>query len=329
MKFLFIIIISMPLWAFQFIQDSVSDGSVIDESRNLKSHKSISLVKQGENWALLNSSGALVVGDLKVRPEVKNHLTFFRQAQLWGAVNNESAAIILPSIYRSIKIFGPNLLMVYKGGQWFPVDFNGKFLLKQGYDLIHTLSPALIAVHNSQGWGLIDRQGRVIHQNFAEEFSAASSGMIRFKDKGKFGYMSDLGKIQVKASFDQATSFDESGTAHVRIANEWLKIDKTGAVLSEVELELDGSPERIVSNALTQQKQDLQKNINIYKRVEVNYREPYYYPYSRAYRRPWPRPYYRGPAYSYGSQRYLSTGLHFYDGKVRGSIGLGQSWRIK
>jgi len=66
-------------------------------------------------------------------------------------------------------------------------------------------------------WAVIDSTGREffrIHAENVDEFDQA--GMARFRSRGRFGFVSDNGRIMIEATYVDADPFSDSGLAAVK-----------------------------------------------------------------------------------------------------------------
>jgi hypothetical protein len=141
-----------------------------------------------------------------------------------------------------------NLLPIQQGGKWGYINRSGEVVIKPKFDWAEPFADGLALVRYAprknrakpdelvEGMGFIDQTGKVVielegplHIN-GESFS---EGLTKYSiwDAGKgyfYGYMDTSGKIQIKATFTDASSFVD-GLAAVCI--EWQKcgfINKAG-----------------------------------------------------------------------------------------------------
>jgi hypothetical protein len=88
-----------------------------------------------------------------------------------------------------------------------------------------------LAQYSDQGWGFIDREGRVVIRAQFYAASDFSEGLASVRtEAGKFGYINRTGELVIPYQFDWVSDFHD-GLAAIKLRGKYCFIDKTGKVV--------------------------------------------------------------------------------------------------
>jgi WG containing repeat len=175
------------------------------------------VVKRGERWLYVNSSGTKVVNQ-----EFDSILSFGfgalgRIGSDWYIIQFPVAVIQSPNVVR---------LGTFEDARGF--GFNSKYI---------NVAPA----KKGGKWGFINLQGQFVISPQWIDVGFPSLGRTPVESaNGLWGYMDDTGGVAIDPRYDAVTPFTVDGKAFVRLHNTWRMIATNGLSCSDVEFEAIG-----------------------------------------------------------------------------------------
>ncbi|MCR5423201.1 MAG: WG repeat-containing protein [Bacteroidales bacterium] len=149
----------------------------------------------------------------------------------WGYIDMDGHYVVNPQFLAACQFADNGLAAVCApNGKWGFVDKKGKYVVAAKYKCVTRFSNDLALVTASgEHISCIDETGRVIFVlPQAEEACAFSDGLALFRDnKGKCGYVNQMGKVVINPEYDAAMSFSE-GLAAVKKGKKWGFVDTHG-----------------------------------------------------------------------------------------------------
>jgi hypothetical protein len=217
-------------------------------------------------WGYLNKEGALVIEDkYDDLREFNEGKAAFNLNGLWGYLNKDGS-IFLPARYKTVQEYSEEMAVVQDlNNKYHLIDNNGVIISDSiKYEKINKFLNGRALIKDSQRYGYIDKDGELaidMDYEYATDFIDGlaivtknrkqgmidingssiipikydkiwpqKSGMIRYKYKGKFGYIDFSTKNEVFNSFNSATDFQDAH-AVVNNGNTYLLIDKSGKTI--------------------------------------------------------------------------------------------------
>lgn len=118
-------------------------------------------------------------------------------------------------------------------GKWGFVDNDGKEVIPHVYEKADCFYMGYASVVLNGKMGLIDLKGnKVVPFEYDNDLMYFEDGLAVVKKGEKFGYVDLAGKVIVEIKYDQADDVSD-GKLKVRLANEWLYLDKEGHKITE------------------------------------------------------------------------------------------------
>lgn len=171
-------------------------------------------------WSCIDKKGNFTFQNLSVvinYRKFKNGLipVFDREAKRYGYINKKGDYEIDP-IFTSAKPFSEGLACVsdeyYRYGY---IDKKGKYVIEPRFLDAYSFSEGFAAVKNNEDkWGYINREGIFIIQPKFDGFlyesdfiRSFSDGYAAFAEKGKCGYIDNLGNQVIPPTWDRAEDF--------------------------------------------------------------------------------------------------------------------------
>lgn len=89
------------------------------------------------------------------------------------------------------------------------------------YTEVKPFSDYGVAKTSDGKWSVIDKEGAVKLATDYKELSPEGCGLVGFCSTDKWGFLDLDGKVIIEPSYDEVTSFNSSGTAFVRVSEQW------------------------------------------------------------------------------------------------------------
>lgn len=171
---------------------------------------SLAPVNIDNKWGFINTKGELVIKptyDNPIEtPKFSNGLCAMRDpsSNKWGFIDTSGNIIVPFNLYNNQNPFTGAINITY-----FPADASGK---KQARQSLFTVA------------GIIVLDAAPTDPEYKTYFK---EGMARIRKNGKYGYMNELGLVQVDYKYQEMHDFSD-GMAAVKSGGKWGFIDKTG-----------------------------------------------------------------------------------------------------
>lgn len=143
---------------------------------------------------------------------------------------DEKGKVLVPAHYRSILFIQNGLIPAVENDYFVFIKSSGDIIEGKFYD-ISNISNGLAAVmtYKERKWGYISTEGiLVIPPRFEEASPFEEGGTAVVKEKGKFGYINKSGDYIVPPRFEDALSFRKDGIAAVKENGRWGYISRSG-----------------------------------------------------------------------------------------------------
>jgi hypothetical protein len=143
----------------------------------------------------------------------------------WGFIDATGKWIIDPQ-FEYAGNFADGLAPVIVGGRFGYADQKGKFVINPQYDFGGEFYEGYAIFANAGKWGIIDTKGRVKDAKFTRNHF--SDGLAPVQTEDGWGFIDRTGKMVVTPQFDSADAF-QNGLARVTALGKEAYITTTGA----------------------------------------------------------------------------------------------------
>lgn len=163
-------------------------------------------------------------------------------SSVYGFVNREGNYVVKP-VFNQACSFSDGLAAVRMGKKWGYIDKTGNFVISPRFDTAaDSFREGLAYVRwtqkgdgtlaeNQEHNGVIDRSGKVIVENAANDFHCGLGSFNNGdRDQVKFGYVDMEGRVVIAPQFQETGEFGED-MAPVKLQGKYGYIDKTGRVV--------------------------------------------------------------------------------------------------
>lgn len=227
-------------WGFINTQGSKIVPHIFDEVHDFKN--GYARVRIKEKWSFINKFGDLITDLIFEDNEDFYCIDDILSAEVriddkWGIINKNGHYLIYPQYYYIETCYDTKFtIAIFDNGKY---NLYNRFLpvtLLQDYTYIHRYSDKLFLVKNSNKYGLIDQQGKIVIeciydciQDLGEDQNAVKQGEL-------WGIIDNKGKIIIECKCDSVGKFKDS-VACVRINKLWGLVDKGGSFHIEPKFE--------------------------------------------------------------------------------------------
>ncbi|CDN30366.1 hypothetical protein BN938_0260 [Mucinivorans hirudinis] len=154
----------------------------------------------------------------------------FESGGLWGYKEKETGEVVIEAMYDRVEEFEEGRAVVVRKGLSGLSKPDGKLVINTIFDEISWDGSAIAYCNKKGKWGCFDRSGREIVGCRYDWMGEFSDGLLLVRSGGKYGYVDLQGVEAITPAYENATSFDESGFARVRLAGKDLVINTKGEV---------------------------------------------------------------------------------------------------
>ncbi len=154
----------------------------------------VAAVKEGENWFLIDSTGAKLCD------------TAFKDVKL------DEKEIVYRNERLFVKAFETYILVDSKGKQIGKHSFEDAMLFKED-------APAAVKIN--QKWGFIDKNGKVVIDPMYDDARSFVNGFAAVSKDGKWYYINLDGEAVIEGEFTACRDFNANGCAFVCIGDRW------------------------------------------------------------------------------------------------------------
>lgn len=147
-----------------------------------------------------------------------------------GAVNLKNKAVI-PFDYLSADTesgFSEGLWAVESSDGWGYVDKKGKIKIPFSFERALGFSEGLAAVYNGEKWGYINKKGEVVIDYTFDTAYHFNDGLARVSTNGLYGFINDKGEFKIEAKFSSAYPYFDDGLCLVKVNNRYGFINEKG-----------------------------------------------------------------------------------------------------
>lgn len=159
-------------------------------------HEGYAHVRNGDEHMYINSEGIIGISDnFKGAGSFSNGLAPVKNANnLWGYIDYNGNYVIYPQ-FTSAKNFQDSIAVVTRDYQPGIIDSYGNFTaLNTDIDLQRNYSGGVSVVHNSDGYGLVDTDGKLILECSYDEMSDCIEGVITAKKDDRWVILNNKGE---------------------------------------------------------------------------------------------------------------------------------------
>jgi len=212
---------------------SVSCGSH-DRGTTDESAFSVSPGKSGQE-SQSDSISTTVVKQIDIYPAKDN---FFSDSK-WGYIDSAGMFVIQPSFSQAFRFQKNGRAVAGKGDSVGIIDRSGSFITEPVYTHISPYTEGLAVAADTDGYVVLDEDGRVISDKYQFIGSYKSGRAVYYKQTSDgslfYGYLDESGKPVIQPIYIYATDF-EGNRAVVKLG-EGLHaiIDRTGTVIKTME----------------------------------------------------------------------------------------------
>lgn len=185
------------------------------------------LAKCDTGWVYIDKETTEISVSYDEATAFKENIAAIKKDGKWQLVNNEFEAItaseyddIVCNEFKECVFEGR--IFVEENGLYSMLDTNGKEIAS-GYDAVKPFAEenGYAAVHDGDGWKIIDADGNVVECVECDELEASGNKMAAYRIGDKWGYIGIGDGVYVEPSFDSALRVNSKGYAAVKIGEEY------------------------------------------------------------------------------------------------------------
>ena len=149
---------------------------------------------------------------------------------------NKSGEIILPAIYKSVRMNDANGFIIEDtlGNQGY-VSYQGSLIVPCKYDAVNGLNEGLMVVATSSKCGYVDSTGVWVIDSIYDDARAFGDGLARVKNNDKWKFIDKSGKVVEKLTYDDIITGFSSNRAFVKTGNTIAMINKNGDKIATID----------------------------------------------------------------------------------------------
>lgn len=147
-----------------------------------------------------------------------------------GAVNTKGKAVV-PFDYLSADTelgFSEDLWAVESSDGWGYVDRKGKVKIDFSYKKALGFSDGLAAVYNGEKWGYINKKGELVIDYLFDSAFYFDNGLARVSVEDLCGFINEKGEFEIEAKFSYAYPYFDDGLCLVKVNNRFGFINEKG-----------------------------------------------------------------------------------------------------
>lgn len=152
----------------------------------------------------------------------------------YGLVNYFGAEVIsMDQNYLDLKLAGNNIIATintFSGEKMRLLTLNGEMKIDAIYDELRMLSYEIFAAKRNGKWGIVDKEGNILHNFIYDSIDYFSYYMIQLEYEGKYSFVNLLGKTIV--SNCSIENWYNEGYAIISINDQFHYIDIYGNILN-------------------------------------------------------------------------------------------------
>jgi len=204
---------------YEFVHEGFKEGLVIVESSGKRK--------------VINREGKVVAEEDPFRSIYYKHgmASAWKDSVSHGLINLKGE-VIVPMQYEMVQVLTPQIIAVYKQGQYGFYNASGKKLTKLEYRGHDILKNGFVAVEKKGKWGVLNKAGEVIVKPKYDDIDDYQEGLAIVERKEKKGFIDEAGKEVVPVKYDDVDKF-LNGRSSVTLKGKEFYIDKRGKLVDE------------------------------------------------------------------------------------------------